>query len=406
MTKRPAASLIISSCQRWKHLQRCLLSLAAQHRRNEQDFEVIVADDGSTDATAQMVQSITDEVPFKVRFVTQPNLGFRKARIVNKAIQLVESEYVMLVDGDCLFPDGYLQSHLDDREPGTVWVSDCIRLSKRASEGISPSSIVSGNWRNRVPASLPNAMAIRYLKDRVYQFLGDQCKPKLVGNNVGLWLSQLHAINGMDEMFEGWGCEDDDLGMRLRLAGYRIKTNLTRTFGYHLWHPVDESTPVAWREGKNTSYFRRPLVFARCFNGIEKCNFNDLNVRITSAARHKQVEQRTLGHFNCKSFDDLDLEIRLGNSVSLFSKDAKRRVQVLFSDDEVCQSSFQPHLILRFPNHHEERSDPQRILPSGVHDDCLTSSSKMKADWLIARLRSESGIPIAAESDLHGIDAA
>ena len=64
-------------------------------------------------------------------------------------------------------------------------------------------------------------------------------------------------MNGYDENFEGWGCEDDDLRLRLRRAGVRIESILSRTHTYHLWHPTDATYPQSWRDGRNVAYLKR-----------------------------------------------------------------------------------------------------------------------------------------------------
>ena len=401
MTKHPLVSVIVSSCQRYAHLQRCLLSLAQQNKRQNYTFEVIIADDGSTDGTSAMVQQLSRQLPFKLRFVTQKNTGFRKARIVNKAIQLVESDYVLLTDGDCIFPPDHLQKHLNVREAETVWAGDCIRLSKETSNRITCTSIESGNWQQLVPPRLPRPMTIRYMKDRLYQTIGHRSKPKLVGNNVGLWLSQLYEINGFDEGFEGWGCEDDDLGMRLRMSGNKIRTSLNRTFGYHLWHSPDKTTPASWKDGNNTAYFKRPLVLAKCLNGIQKFGFNDLNIRVSSTSQHKKVALLTERHFSKTSFVDIDIEIRLGNSETFFNDDAKRRVQVFFPEDDMSDSSWRADLTLYAPDLVQLRNAQQRRYlqpPQPDHHD--TINPHPQSDWLIATLQNELGIPESAGSHL------
>jgi GT2 family glycosyltransferase len=101
-----------------------------------------------------------------------------------------------------------------------------------------------------------------------YQLIGHPTKPKLDGCDFGIWREDYEAVNGFDESFVGWGCEDDDLGVRLRRAGTRIDTILRYTRVYHLWHALDPTYPGVWKRGANVNRLlseRRPI---RCSRGL------------------------------------------------------------------------------------------------------------------------------------------
>ena len=92
-------------------------------------------------------------------------------------------------------------------------------------------------------------------------------KPKLTGWNIGIFRRDFEAVNGFDESFVGWGCEDDDLAIRLRKAGRRIVSALPYTHGYHMWHPTAPSYPSKWGDGCNVRrlYDDPPI---RCAAGL------------------------------------------------------------------------------------------------------------------------------------------
>src|SRR5437763_396129 len=79
------------------------------------------------------------------------------------------------------------------------------------------------------------------ITSRFYRLIHHPRKPKLFGNNVGIWRADFERVNGFDENFQGWGCEDDDLRHRLRKAGVYVESILRWTRSYHLWHPIDAS---------------------------------------------------------------------------------------------------------------------------------------------------------------------
>ncbi len=208
-------SVVVSSFERHHHLLRCLQSLAQQQQLGSARFEVIVADDGSQDETPQIVDSFARRSSFPITFVTHPKDGYRKAKAMNAGLREARAPYLLLTDGDCIFPPTHLAQHLAARQPGVVRAGNAISLDEALSQRIDVAAIRSGQWLQWVPGRLDNYLRKFYLKSLVCQTLRHSMK-KLVGNNVGLWRHQLESINGFDERYRGWGCEDDDLGVRLR----------------------------------------------------------------------------------------------------------------------------------------------------------------------------------------------
>ncbi len=112
-------------------------------------------------------------------------------------------------------------------------------------------------------------------KARLYRLLRHPSKPKMFGGNVGIWRSDYELVNGYDEQFRGWGCEDDDLRLRLRKVGIGICSILRWTRTYHLWHPRGETTPERWKDGKNVDYLLRRGRSSRCTHGLVKPEQNN-----------------------------------------------------------------------------------------------------------------------------------
>ena len=53
---------------------------------------------------------------------------------------------------------------------------------------------------------------------------------------MAVWRSDFIAVNGFDEVFEGWGHEDADLVLRLSHLGVQRKNGFMSTEVFHLWH--------------------------------------------------------------------------------------------------------------------------------------------------------------------------
>ena len=94
-TSPPVLTFIVPAYNMAHHLPTCLDSLLSQEKG---DLEVIVVDDGSTDDTAQVVQSYQERHPHTVRLISQINKGHGGA--VNTGLAATRGCYVKVVDAD------------------------------------------------------------------------------------------------------------------------------------------------------------------------------------------------------------------------------------------------------------------------------------------------------------------
>jgi CDP-glycerol glycerophosphotransferase len=98
----PRLSVVVPVYNVERYLDECLASLAAQH---VEDFEAILIDDGSTDASAAIAQRFVDR-DSRFRLVSQANAGLGAAR--NAGAALAQGEFLAFLDSDDKVPaDGY-----------------------------------------------------------------------------------------------------------------------------------------------------------------------------------------------------------------------------------------------------------------------------------------------------------
>lgn len=117
----PFFSVIVPLYNKEKYVERALLSILSQQ---ENDFEVIVIDDGSTDNGAQKVRDLSSS---KIKLYSQSNLGVSAAR--NKGMQLASGQWFAFLDAD----DMWSQYHLAELrqlismfpDSGIVGTSSC-----------------------------------------------------------------------------------------------------------------------------------------------------------------------------------------------------------------------------------------------------------------------------------------
>ena len=79
----PRATVIAAFYNKIDYLR---LVLAGFERQSEKDFELIVADDGSKQEIVKELESLSKEISFPLIHIWQEDKGFRKNKILNKAI--------------------------------------------------------------------------------------------------------------------------------------------------------------------------------------------------------------------------------------------------------------------------------------------------------------------------------
>jgi glycosyltransferase involved in cell wall biosynthesis len=260
-------SILVTTFRRPRHLLLVLESIALQWRV-PRDFEVVVADDGSGDSTAEVVAAFAAAADFPVRFTTQPHEGFRLSRARNNAARLARGDYLMFLDGDCILPRSHLAAHRDRRRPGMAVLGHCAWLPEETSRLLVPDNLAVTNLAGLVPAAQARSLARRHRRARWHALVRHASKPRLTGGDFGVWRRDFELVNGFDERFIGWGQEDDDLGLRLRAAGVRLESVLDLTCSLHVWHPTDPTATTRWRDGANISYFSRRGRLTTCREGL------------------------------------------------------------------------------------------------------------------------------------------
>jgi glycosyltransferase involved in cell wall biosynthesis len=118
MDHAPRVSIVIAAFNAADTLEEALTSVAAQTYR---DFELVVVDDGSTDATPVLLAKYAAMWPW-MKWVRQDNAGVSVAR--NRAIEMARSEFIAFLDADDVWlPDKLaLQVPLFDRNSATALV--------------------------------------------------------------------------------------------------------------------------------------------------------------------------------------------------------------------------------------------------------------------------------------------
>ncbi|MAD12947.1 MAG: glycosyl transferase, partial [Flavobacteriaceae bacterium] len=80
--------------------------------------EIIIAEDGNEINTQKVIDSWKNRISSKLIHVNQEDFGFRKALILNKAINISKSDYIIQIDGDCIPHKYFIYDHINNANKG------------------------------------------------------------------------------------------------------------------------------------------------------------------------------------------------------------------------------------------------------------------------------------------------
>ena len=109
------ATLILSFYNKLEVLR---LVLASLDRQTEEDFEIIIADDGSTEEVVAKIQQLISHSTLAIKHCWHADDGWRKNRILNQAIREAASDHFIFVDSDCLLHKHFIAEHIKYIEKG------------------------------------------------------------------------------------------------------------------------------------------------------------------------------------------------------------------------------------------------------------------------------------------------
>lgn len=233
MSERPRASVVITTYNNPKYLELVLLGYARQSRN---DFEVVVADDGSRPDTKDLIDRMRPTYPVPLIHAWQDDIGFRQSRVLNWGALHARADHLIFTDGDCVPPSHFVDTHLRTAAPNTLIVGGCTRLEEDVSKTVTPDSVRSGAFEQLVTRRERLAMQIWHLKNLWYIATGAKRRPKIQGLNFSIDRATFYAVNGFDLAYENNARQDSDLRNRLRLHGAKARCIWHTCIVVHLWH--------------------------------------------------------------------------------------------------------------------------------------------------------------------------
>lgn len=237
-------SLLISTYNWPAALELILLSVLTQ---KVLPAEVVIADDGSGNDTAALLEEYRGLLPVPLHHVWHEDKGFRASEIRNKAIARCSCEYIIQIDGDTVLHPSFVKDHIALAEENCFLSGSRVLVGKEATERAIQSkrtkfSPFSEDIINRMNAvRLP---AFNFFSTPKREPL-EKLIWKIRGCNMSFWREDLLAVNGYDEDFVGWGREDSELVLRLLKKGCYLKRVKMAAIQYHLYHKENSRSQLS-----------------------------------------------------------------------------------------------------------------------------------------------------------------
>ncbi len=168
-----------------------VLEACADQTIEDDAYEIVVVDDGSTDATCEVIEEARRRTTCPFHVVRQSNAGLARAR--NAGIARAAGERIIFIDDDVLPLPNFVEAHL--------------RAGERHAGAIVRGGAIEVSDLDDLP---PPVWGIRNYSGNYFWT-----------TNVSVPLATIRGIGGFDESFSEYGWEDIDVGLRLRSEGVR-----------------------------------------------------------------------------------------------------------------------------------------------------------------------------------------
>jgi glycosyltransferase involved in cell wall biosynthesis len=287
-------SVIVTTYNQPEHLERVLWGYAMQRWRA---FELVVADDGSDERTATVVDRVAAATGLDVTHVWHDDRGFRKPAILNRAILAARGEYVVFTDGDCVPRNDFLETHARLAEPRTFLSGGYLKLPPgltarvslddvRAGRATDGAWLRAGGWR-------PGHRVLRAMRAPRLAAALDAVTPtrrSWNGHNASTWRDLVLATNGFD-MRLAYGGLDRAFGELLMNAGVRGKQIRHRAVCVHLHHERPYVDHERWRRNRELRARIRRDGTTRAVLGLAELDADDSVVVRKAGASVEAVEK-------------------------------------------------------------------------------------------------------------------
>jgi glycosyltransferase involved in cell wall biosynthesis len=200
--------------------------------------EVIIADDGSGEETRLLIERYKSQIPNLIH-VWHDDSGYRRARIINLAIEASNADFIITTDQDCILHRHFILDYSMQAEEGCYISAYRVNLRESLTKKILQ--------QKRLPSTFELLTQTKWnLKHQHRNVYKSKTKTRYItatsngtfGCNMAFFRQDVLDVNGYNEDFVGWGPEDSELTQRLINNGKKWKRIFYSAILYHIYHPI------------------------------------------------------------------------------------------------------------------------------------------------------------------------
>ena len=228
--------------------------------------EVLIADDGSRPETKQLIDKFAAELLIPVKHFWHEDLGFRKSKILNKAVAKTNCEYIIQIDGDCIMHPKFVEDHLKFASENQYLYGTRSGLKKEALSYIFKDNIYRFNCFSKNLSKRTRGIHCLFLakNNKPHTSFSSQFR----GCNVSFWRKDFIEVNGYNEDFEGWGREDSDLVIRMNNKGVLAQRLRYAGIVYHIYHKDNSRDNFLKNDAIQNETIKNKTI--RCEKGVDQ----------------------------------------------------------------------------------------------------------------------------------------
>lgn len=257
------ATLIISTYN-WPEALELVLSSALN--QTQLPDEIIVADDGSAKATADLVDAFKTKFSIPLIHVWHEDDGFRKSVILNKAIAQAKGDYIIQADGDCILHPNYIEDHLHFAQNNTYLFGSRVNIQKDFLNTLFKKKQTRFYVFSKGINKRTRALHIPFLSQ--FYSAKSEFSKKYRGCNTSYFKSDFIAVNGYNEDFKGWGREDSELALRFHNFGLQGRRIRYRGIVFHIYHDEKSKSRLEINNDIELQTIANKVIW--CKNGVDK----------------------------------------------------------------------------------------------------------------------------------------
>lgn len=260
---QPTAALLISTYN-WPAALRVVLT-SALNQTTLVD-EILIADDGSGSETKLLIEEFQQKSSVLIRHFWQEDQGFRKSKILNKAVAGTTVDYIIQVDGDCIMHPKFVEDHLHACQKGVYLYGSRVNILPDFVQRVLDEKITVFNPFSKEIKNKTRTLHFSFLSQLYQPHKG--ISDKFRGCNVSFWRSDFIDINGYNEDYEGWGREDSDLVIRMGNKGVLAKRLRYAGIVYHIHHKINSKHNFELNDKRQNETIANQITYIE--NGVSQ----------------------------------------------------------------------------------------------------------------------------------------